>query len=240
MQHIQDKEFDQLFRDKFANAEIEPAANLWAKIEGELAPKRKRIFPIYWMAAASIAVAFTAMLFFQKTEKIQLHLDQTAANVVKEEEPVLPTTAVVNVSESKLAEPASAIKVVRVNTIEKPAIKNIQLALQPNTTTDRLPIKREDIKPIEVLPVKEVMVENPTVIAQVMPQQKEEGNVISETDNTSDRKGIRNVGDLVNFVVDKVDKRDQKFLKFKTDDDDNSSLIGINIGFVKLNKRHRD
>ena len=55
-----------------------------------------------------------------------------------------------------------------------------------------------------------------------------------------ERKGIRNVGDLVNFVVDKVDKRDKKLLHFNTDEDDNSSLVGINIGFLKLNKKNKD
>ena len=48
---------------------------------------------------------------------------------------------------------------------------------------------------------------------------------------------IRNVGDLINFVVEKVDKREQKFLQFKSDDDDNSSLVAINIGPFKLNAR---
>ena len=50
MQHMPDKEFDQLFRDKFNDAEIEPSANLWASIDQKLEPKRKRTFPIYWMA----------------------------------------------------------------------------------------------------------------------------------------------------------------------------------------------
>ena len=49
MQQMQDKEFDKLFKDRFEDAEIEPSANLWANIEHELAPKKKRVFPIYWM-----------------------------------------------------------------------------------------------------------------------------------------------------------------------------------------------
>jgi hypothetical protein len=32
MQHMPDKDFDNLFRDKFMDAEIEPSANLWARI----------------------------------------------------------------------------------------------------------------------------------------------------------------------------------------------------------------
>ena len=65
MQHMPDKDFDNLFRDKFMDAEIEPSVNLWAKIEDQLEPRRKRTLPIYWMAAASIVIAFTAILVFR-------------------------------------------------------------------------------------------------------------------------------------------------------------------------------
>jgi restriction endonuclease S subunit len=49
-------------------------------------------------------------------------------------------------------------------------------------------------------------------------------------------KGIRNVGDLINFVVDKVDKREKKVIQFATDED-NSSIVALNIGFIKFNKK---
>jgi hypothetical protein len=61
-------------------------------------------------------------------------------------------------------------------------------------------------------------------------------NAVNENDQV-EKKGIRNAGDLINFVVEKIDKREQKFLKFSTDEDDNSSLVGINIGFIKINSR---
>jgi hypothetical protein len=54
---------------------------------------------------------------------------------------------------------------------------------------------------------------------------------------TETKPSIRNIGDLVNLVVEKIDKRDKKLIRFATDDDDNSSLVGINIGFIKLNKK---
>ena len=236
MQHIQDKDFDNLFRDKFIDAEIEPSANLWAKIEDQLAPKRKRIIPMYWMAAASIAIAITAMLVFEKTEKIQLRADDAIANIEKPVVQDVVTTTVDEKSSTNLV--VSKVKVQIATTIKNEApennIKNIQEVVQPNTTLARLPIKQADPKPIDVL------VENPIVIAQVAPQQQNMDNdLIDEMDNTTARKGIRNVGDLVNYVVDKVDKRDKKLVRFNTDDDDNSSIIGINIGFLKLNKKSK-
>lgn len=243
MQHMPDKEFDKLFRDKFNDAEIEPSVNLWANIEQQLAPKAKRTLPIYWMAAASIAVVITAMLVFQKEDKIKLYAEHTTANVTEPavqdvmatpEANVTATEVVAKVETSRLAAKQNIRIAANVG-----ATKNIEESLQPNTDLARLLIKQADPKPIDVLPIREeAVVESPIVTAQLEPQQKaESNNIISETESSVERKGIRNVGDLVNYVVDKVDKRDKKFLKFNTDDDDNSSLIGINIGFVKLNSR---
>ncbi|MEJ5992872.1 hypothetical protein WG904_00485 [Pedobacter sp. Du54] len=240
-----DKDFDNLFRDKFIDAEIEPSANLWAKIEDQLEPKRKRTFPIYWMAAASVAVVFTAMLVFQKSERIQLHPDEVTAVVTSPlEVPSTTEEAVSTPTQKVVVEPnyssvkvnAAAAKMVS-NVISETTLKNNEIAMQPNETMPRLDIKRVEPKPIDVLPIEQV--ENPIVIAQVITPQNNANDVITELDNTTERKGIRNVGDLVNYVVDKVDKRDKKLVRFNTDDDDNSSIIGINIGFLKLNKKNR-
>lgn len=238
MQHMPDKDFDNLFRDKFIDAEIEPSANLWAKIEDQLEPKRKRVLPIYWMAAASVAVVFTAMLVFQKSDKIQLHPDEVIAAVANPVVKNVPSTVEEVVAEIKQPSFASAkVNASRAKIVENAISENNQLAVQPNETIVHLPIKQADPKPIDVLPVTPI--ENPIVIAQVAPQQKVDDNAIDEIDNTTMRKGIRNVGDLVNYVVDKVDKRDKKLVRFNTDDDDNSSIVGINIGFLKLNKKNR-
>ena len=252
MQHMPDKEFDNLFRDKFKDAEIEPSANLWANIESELEPKRKRVFPIYWMAAASVAVAITAMLVFQKEDVIELKGKTEMANVVAPITTVPETTSVTEtttvdattaqVGKANFAALKTSSKTINgaENTTAKNNSTNNQDALQPKEEFAHLPIKKADPIAIDVAPIKDAVVENPTVIAY-QPTSKD--NIVSTTDNeidnTTERKGIRNVGDLVNFVVDKVDKRDKKILKFKTDEDDESSLIGINIGFLKLNKKHK-
>ena len=54
MQPIQDKDFDQLFKNASEDAEITPSRDLWSSIESEIEPKRKRIFPIYWLSAAAV------------------------------------------------------------------------------------------------------------------------------------------------------------------------------------------
>lgn len=245
MQHMPDKDFDNLFRDKFMDAEIEPSANLWAKIEDQLEPKRKRTLPIYWMAAASIAVVVTATFVFQKTEKIQLHPDNVTVAVTNPvevpattEEIVATTPAQSNVvAKHSFASIKVNAPVKLMNAISENNLQKNEVSMQPNEAVAHLDIKRAEARPIDVLPVAPV--ESPIVIAQVDPQQKVETDVINELDHATERKGIRNVGDLVNYVVDKVDKRDKKLVRFNTDDDDNSSIVGINIGFLKLNKKNR-
>lgn len=251
MQHMPDKEFDKLFKDRFEDAEIEPSTNLWANIEKELEPVKKRTLPIYWMAAAVVALAFSAMLVFQKKEVLKLHGDdQTAINkpavvdtvATPEQSPISVEPVQKQLAKNPIVRAQKQAKeeiVPAIHTIDQTEQK-IQLAVQPNTTNDRLPIKQQDPKPINVVPIKEVPVENPEMIANnVKPTNTIETKTITETE-TTERKGIRNVGDLVNYVVDKVDKRDKKLVRFNTDDDDNSSIVGINIGFLKFNKRNKD
>ncbi len=247
MQHMPDKEFDQLFRDKFSDAEIEPSANLWANIEQQIEPKRKRTFPIYWMAAASVIVAITAMLVFQKTEKIQLRGADAIANVTQSNVELnvadenntsanLPTKSFVTNENKGASKKISLIDLSDNKGIEEKS-KNIEEAMQPMVADTRLQIKQQEVRPLVIAPIKETVVESPIVYTQVIVQQDLDENLISE-DNV-EKKGIRNVGDLVNFVVDKVDKREKKLLRFNTDDDDNSSLVGINIGFLKFNKKSK-
>lgn len=242
MQHIPDKEFDKLVKDKFKELEIEPSANLWANIENELVPKRKRIIPIFWMVAASLLILIGTMLLYQKTEKIQLHGAEQQVNNKTIVDKLNANDVEVEVSniETKVSNfiQSSTAKII-VNEVEDGELKNTQLAMQPIIETERLPIKQQEVMQLAIASIKEIVVENPIVIAQVINSPDVESYAISESDNISERKGIRNVGDLVNFVVDKVDKRDKKLLKFNTDDDDNSSLVALNIGFLKFNKKNK-
>ncbi|MBB2151784.1 hypothetical protein [Pedobacter gandavensis] len=260
MQAMQDKDFDQLFKDKFEDAEIRPSTNLWSNIEKELTPKKKRVFPVYWAAAAAVAlIAVSVGLLSRETEKMQLQ-GARVASVLKSNATVnheLTTASTIgatsgtnasNVAPSPSVVPASeegaelvlAPKVKLRNLVQENNLANVQ----PDEK-----IKRHQLKPVEVYSanalegeVKPILdLPNENVIANVaLPDVQNGDQVITETEGKEERKGIRNVGDVINFVVDKLDKRDKKLIQFKTDDDDNSSLIAVNIGILKFNpKRNR-
>jgi len=254
MQHMPDNDFDNLFRDKFMNAEVEPSANLWANIEGKLAPKPKRKFPLMWVAAASVAVVASVMMFTQSGEKIYL---QGSTVEVAAVQPAVehPVSAVVETTMDTAPAARPTVHTVASRNLAKREVpaeavaqlvedqKNIIASVQPSTSNEHLPIKRAEVKTLDV-----------TNTANVVPvvntaSDNNNGAMMANLGNLTDddtpeqaaetnKKGIRNMGDLINYVVEKVDKRDKKLIKFNTDDDDNSSIIGLNIGFVKLNKKN--
>jgi hypothetical protein len=251
-----DKDFDKLFRDQFMDAEIQPSADLWGSIADKLEPKKKRSFPLMWVAAASVAVVASVMLFTQSDEKILLRPNAIAMASVSNESSTaaVPVTTVVNTPNEAVTEgtkmpnvtkSVQAIKrsVPKIEVVNANEQKNILASVQPSETNDHLAIKndikRVDVKPLEVIEQEKMVTEKQsTQMIAAMPKKDENADYMEPVDDNDNKKGIRNVGDLVNYVVDKVDKREKKLIKFNTDDDDNSSIIGLNIGFLKLNKKN--
>lgn len=246
MHHTQDKEFDQLFKDRFEQAELEPSAGLWDKIEPQLQPAVKKHFPVYWMAAALSALALTAgLLFINKPEKIRLQGQQENMARV-EDKPATPVvnnntsdqTAVRNV-ETRTGETGALEKEASKPVVVPAPSKKVLIAMQPIPADDHLKVIVEHVKPVVQQSAEILQEEGQKTLAAAGTEINEPDKVINDNEQ-AERKGIRNFGDLVNYVVDKVDKREQKIVRFKTDDDDESSLVAINIGFIKFNpKKHK-
>lgn len=267
---MQDKEFDELFRNRFESAEIEPSANLWSNIEEKLVEKRKRVFPIYWSAAATVFAAVTVAVLFQKTDKIQLgttavvtqqsgkgktrteidHVVPTAQHTIDQPIPgskeMEKDQYVASLQHNvEMAGRDADLSATIVAVPDKGDEKKDLLAMQPSVVISHLEyreakVKQEIVKLPKTItpPVEEVMLATADVSPDVdtMIGQDE---AVNENKHAESR-GIRNMGDLINYVVDKVDKREEKFIQFKTDEDDNSSLIGLNIGMFKFSqKKHK-
>jgi hypothetical protein len=249
MHNIQDKDLDKLFKDKLADSEMEPPALLWANIEQQIQPKRKRVMPVYWIAAACAFFALTTWLLFDNENKIQLHgnpevvtTDQKPLQTPKES-PESPANGPFVAHVEKATDVLKVKKTVKNEDPEKDLI-----AMQPSTPKVHLNHttagKKEALKvsemQMEIVPIPPAEVS----FAQIYPEQPvtEEATRVNESSEAinvgSERNEIANIGDLVNFVVGKVDKREKKFLQFKSDDD-NSSLIAINIGIIKLNPKNK-
>jgi len=250
MQPIQDKDFDKLFKNAFEDAEITPSRDLWSSIESEIEPKRKRIIPIYWLAAAAVLLIATVGILVYQQQEVQPK--QYANNVtpkvetpIVERQPVQDSTNVVKVPIDKVEQvlptilkPVEAIAKTRIKGTEKPVEKQ-KIISAPEMQKQEMMIAQAE-KPKEDIKTKiedaVSRVNQETVLASTATVIKTD--VVMGEDNQADNKGIRNVGDVVNLIVNKVDKRKDKFIQFRTDDDD-SSISSINIGPFKFGKKKK-
>ena len=232
MQPIQDKELDQLFKNTFAEAEMLPSRDLWSpKLTVGPIVKKKKQFSFIWMAAASMAVVFTFSLF-SKQEKLKLfnpNVEIAEEFETTEISEVVPTVEAVQpivgmdkpMQQNVVAESKVVTQVVEV--LPSVSSKN------PAVAVVEAPLPKAEVIAV---PTFQAAVDQPIVQNSGLRD-----NVVSEVVSEKPEK-IRNVGGLVNFVVDKLDKRNRKAIQFKTEDDE-SSLIGINIGLLKFNAKSK-
>lgn len=250
MQHIQDKEFDQRLRDQFENEEIQLSANSWSDLEHILHPQKKRgtSYGGRWMAAAAVLVlsSLGVYLSYHAGDRMVSKERLALSNPVRvEQKSVIESNEQVNaagIAENIPNNPADRnVNLVPAVVVVKANSKKI--AREPESHVVSFAPEKEEIMLSSLQPSSEIArhVDNKTLYKPeklVVLQARNE--IPPDADNgredTEQQRGIRNVGDLVNYVVDKVDKRAEKILKFKTDDD-NSSLIAINIGMLKFNQR---
>ncbi|WP_406823859.1 hypothetical protein [Pedobacter sp. KACC 23697] len=250
MQPIRDKDFDQLFKDAFADAEVTPSRDLWSNIESEITPKKKRIIPVYWLSAAAVLLIATIGIWLYQQQNNTGEDKKLANNTIQKikpevKEPTADDTAatVVENVEPVLRIRPKAVSVIAGTKVKK-EVKPITLKEKRNNTTAPEMLKQETI----VAKVEEPKKDLRTKIEEAILQPKEE--VVTAVvatpvktdepvnDNEQSNRGIRNVGDVVNLIVNKMDKRKDKLIQFRTDDDD-SSLSSINIGPFKFGKKKK-
>jgi len=236
---MRDKAFDQLFRDKFEGAEVTPSDGLWAGIAAELGPGQKKPLTAYWWSAAAIAgIALAVGLLFPQTETIRLH-GQAMVSVQPETQEILsdrPATRKTGIAESApvSGNEVSTPLVIAPRSKDEIIVENDR-TVQPLEQLDHPVVEGKEVLAATEETVKELpAMSEEVVIANAGTLSVQDRNAEQEQDQ--EHKGIRNVGDLVNFVVGKVDKRENKIVQFDTDDD-NSSLVSLNLGIIRFNKR---
>ncbi|MFD0763768.1 hypothetical protein ACFQZI_02805 [Mucilaginibacter lutimaris] len=247
---MQDKEIDSLFRSKLDNFEIEPSAHVWNGIETQMANK-KRPLGLYLSIAASLLILLSAGLYFvSNTNDVAKKPVQIVA--AKNNKPaktiVLPVIVVPNVTEPQLRKVIALNTVVsrkqKVKVAQKPVtiIKQEEI-IQPVQQLAQV-VQKTDVQVQYVVPDKSVpfneKIATPeqepiSANAQVIQPQGEVAKTLAAA--PVKKRRIRNFGDLINAVVSKVDKRKDKLIEFSTPkDEDDSTLSGLNLGFIKIKK----
>ncbi len=262
MHPISDKELDKLFQQRFVELEMGPSSAVWGKITVSLDKKQRKgaFSPSFWMAAASIIVLISAgLLYFSPQHVIKLHGNsEFTQNVEASSPPVEQNTLTASMTEPQkpdqtiiLNSPDFSLESTSVvKSSEDPLVQNPQLA-EPEI---KLPVQTESLvisssvvkKANPVQPKKAVKVPNrfsgdqsaldvtqPDMMAKAVFIEEESD---SEENELRGQRKIRSIGSLVNFVIAKVDKREDKLIEFK-DSDEGSEVSGINLGLVKIKSK---
>ena len=252
---MQDKEFDDLFRSKLSGMEAEPSASVWKGIAAELGQKQKRsIAPTLRIAAAVLVIMAAGTWFLvNRGEEHPNKLTHTKTVVkptgVSKAEPataiastggeptvtqVQPVQQLAAVKPHVMAKPVNGTKVVEAQT--KPDVAALQV--QPvqalaAATPEKQPVTHE--LPNVTLTAQNITVE-PSAFRSAGDVPTTTTPVASAQPEKKKKHGIRSLGDLVNVVVAKIDKRETKIIEFTETDEDQSTVTGLNLGILSVKK----
>jgi len=253
---MQDKEFDELFRAKLDGFEAEPSANVWPGIADELdSNKRRKTLGAWVSIAASILVLAGVGLFFipKKTNTGTKPAENnpiaaTTQPIAKPQPPQAPGAAnnpvkLKHRTEIARAQSRHGVNIGEAKTIDTTPVSAIKTAADDHPFITNIPTKT-------AAPTKAVV---PDVAVQLavnqsidqLPGQSLKPDKLGSQNLADSKKDsvlakrkhrIHNFGDLVNLVVDKLDKRQDKVVQFADDEDGDSHLTGVNLGIVKIKK----
>jgi len=253
---MQDKELDELFRSKLDDLEAQPSAKVWPGITARLdaGKRRKSVAPFLNIAASILILVAAGILFIPKKELtgVKPHADRVKPKTIAQVEVVaaidtrpspVEASRPVKTLENKAQALAVQDKKINNTVIHKPADTTAEIITTVKTDNQTLvaatpatqhntiaPLVPEDSKPLYVTTVDEpshtIPAKPVAIVATALP------NIKTDAAPVKTRHRIRNLGDLVNLVVAKVDKRNGKLI----DEDGESNIIGVNLGVLKLKK----
>lgn len=227
---MSDKEFDSLFQEKLYSFEAEPSDAVWKGIAEQLSPaKKKKAFPVLWLAAASIAIMVSFGLWLS-AHKEPIKLTGTAGADVITPKMEAPEKSILNnrvqvepipVASSKVKEATSEVILAR----KMEPIKSIAAPVNQQAVIEK-------IKPDLVIEEKRRAMEEEIIDKPVLAIVSEPGTDGNENELHAKQRRVNTVGSLVNFVVSKVDKRKDKIIQFE-EGNEGTMVSGLNLGLLK-------
>jgi len=264
--NMQDKEFDDLFQSKLDNFELKPSEQVWQNIDAGLNGKRrnKSIFPLLGVAASIIILITAGILFIPKKEVVKpgksnknnVAVSKVMPPAIKPRKyapvntPVVTSTQVADIQTP--ANHAHHTKKAEVPVARNP--HNAQLMAKAKPVIEE-PVKADEQPVLAVVQQKENESTTPAAQATIAPVTLKRPDAIEtpgmqtqpvlasahlpavkQNKPVVKKHGIRNIGDLVNLVVAKVDKRKDKVIEFTDTDDDETTITGVHIGAIRIKK----
>ncbi len=223
-----DKSFDRIVKEKFEHFNAEPNPELWGNISMQLdeKPVKKRI-PYVWLSAACVLILASFTFWFNSNpvpnlvENADSQLVQTPENpirVMPETEPKALNIALA--TRSKMRVPTKAKLILQSAVIIPP---------QPD-------LKSENVQTqVQVLEEEKSIVESATLSAAIETPLVATAETETEEAVKPAKRRMRSLSDLVNFVVAKVDHREDKLIE-TSDQDAVLEINAVNLGLLKFKK----
>lgn len=162
-----------------------------------------------------------------------------------------PVGATTTITAAGVAEPVNQLarlkketstKVITGTIVNHPAHADSSLSNatnQPQLATVTVPAKPEvqAVVPDAISPAKAAVQEDNSFRTNAAANQPVQTLAAADTDKPKRHRGIHSLGDVVNIVVSKVDKRQDKLIEFTDTDDDEAEVTGINLGLFRVKKQ---
>ncbi len=242
---MSDNDFDKLFRGKFESFEIEPTSSVWDGITDKLEGKKtRRRLPVFWLSAASIVLVLgLGLMLFPERETIKLQGKASSSVSQSEGIKAAPGRVVIpEVLENNLPPVLNEEVKREIASASRPAKAKITRNV---LNTGSIQAYRSEPKVEE--PAK-ADIEDLGLIAQnnMLTSSAEVAKMdlslninidIPDSSELKHRQKIKTVGDLVNFVVSKVDKRKNKIIEFSREDE-GDIVSGLNLGLLQYRTKN--
>lgn len=257
---VSDKDLDQLFSSKLGDMEMEPSASVWSNIADELDGKKEEEVKTglpFMKIAAGIVLFMAVGLFFIRPEHQKIELRASTVNTenvipnspaIAQVQPSVDYTESPDIAETETSAGHRSIKP-SVNHVENSVTSNIDTAQSSSqyiaaanrgasnqviTQTPTMQARNEGMVPDNIVrpPItKGTNVVSPNKEVPVM------ASLNNSKAETAKKHRIHSLGDLLNVVIAKVDKREDKLIEFtNTGDDDSFNVSGVNLGLLKAKK----
>jgi hypothetical protein len=242
--NMQDKEFDQLFRSKLEDYETEPSAGVWDNIQKSTDFHRKTP-KNHWKIAASLLILLSAGVYL--ISRIGTAGTAPVKIVVNGNAKFIKPDATSKAVEMTMPQLKNTAKLTAKNSFKRkekrfqPAPKAVietQLVQQPPLTVSK-PALDSFVVPDKQTPLmaKVQLVDDVPFKANSLADQHKFANTAVAA-IPAKKHHIRSLGDLINVVVSKVDKRKDKIIEFSSPaDEDETALSGLNLGFIRIKKQ---
>jgi hypothetical protein len=236
MNNTMENTFDEVFKDKLGEVSVAPSPQVWENISASLEPKQHKkrvIYPWLGLAASVLLVSLGAWWFFPMNQA-----QVGAVKVVNVQQKPTRITEVQPTAQGNLPKKELAH-------IAKPLVVNKVAQLQQELPLPPSSVNTVDPKPSATIIQPEqqqvaVLNESPSQPVTILKTPQETAlNSAQPSAKKHAKKRIRSLSDLVNFVVAKVDNREEKILETSTDEAI-LSLTSLNVGPLKFKKNNTE